>query len=289
MRRPPAGFPPGGAPLRARALRSGRSSASLVGALLLMLTAPLAAALDLYPQAARSYILVRDDQVVSERASSQRLPPASLTKLLTALVVLDSNWDAERWLTVSATAASTPPTRVGLRAGEQITAGAAMAAMLIRSANDACRVLVENFAANAAEFQTLMNTRATQLKMLDSHFVDPCGFDAPGQHTTVTDLLKLGQRARTIPLIAHLAALPEAQLITRAGRAIRFSTTNQLLGRLEGVQGLKTGYTAQAGQCLIAYARRPGHDVWLVMLGGTQRWWQAHGMIDDAFVTSAAP
>lgn len=259
----------------------------MIGALLLVLIAPLAAALDLYPQAARSYILVRDDAVVAERASTQRLSPASLTKLLTALVVLDSNWDADRWLTVSAKAANTPPTRLGLRAGEQITAGAALAAMLIRSANDACRVLVENFAANATEFQTRLNARAAQLKMQDTHFVDPCGFDAPGQYSTVTDLLKLGQRAHAVPLIAHLAVMPEAQLITRTGRTIRFANTNQLLGRLDGVQGLKTGYTEQAGQCLIAYARRPGHDVWLVMLGGTQRWWLAHGMIDDAFAASS--
>jgi serine-type D-Ala-D-Ala carboxypeptidase (penicillin-binding protein 5/6) len=268
--------------------RSGKPSAALIGALLLVLTAPSATALDLYPQAARSYILVRDDVVVAERASTQRLPPASLTKLLTALVVLDSNWNADRWLTVSANAASTPPTRVGLRAGEQITAGAALAAMLIRSANDACRVLVENFAANAIEFQTLMNAHAAQLEMRDSHFVDPCGFDAPRQYSSVTDLLILGKRAQAVPLIAHLAVLPEAQLITRGGRTIRFTNTNQLLGRLDGAQGLKTGYTAQAGQCLIAYAQRPGHDVWLVMLGGTQRWWQAHGMIDDAFAASIA-
>jgi D-alanyl-D-alanine carboxypeptidase (penicillin-binding protein 5/6) len=263
--------------------RSGKLRASLTGALLLALAAPFATALDLYPQAARSYILIRDDKIVAERASTQRLPPASLTKLLTALVVLDSNWDAERWLTVSAKAASTPPTRVGLRAGEQITAGAALAAMLIRSANDACQVLVENFSANGTEFQKLINARAAQLKMLDSHFVDPCGFDAPGQHSTVTDLLILGKGAQGVRLVAHLAAMPEAQLITRGGRTLRFANTNQLLGRLEGAQGLKTGYTAQAGQCLIAYAKRPGHDVWLVMLGGTQRWWQAHGMIDDAF------
>lgn len=273
--------------------RSRKPRASLIGALLFLLllvgTAPFATALDLYPQAARSYLLVRDDEVIAERASTQRLPPASLVKLLTALVVLDSNWDAERWLTVSANAASTPPTRVGLRAGEQITAGAALAAMLIRSANDACRVLVENFAPNSTEFQTRMNARAAQLKMQDSHFVDPCGFDAPGQHSTAADLLKLGQRAHTVPLIAHLTVMPEAQLITRGGRHIRFANTNQLLGRLEGVQGLKTGYTAQAGQCLIAYARRSDHNVWLVMLGGTQRWWLAHGMIDDAFASPAAP
>jgi D-alanyl-D-alanine carboxypeptidase (penicillin-binding protein 5/6) len=268
--------------------RSGKLRASLIGALLTVFTTSVAVARDLYPQAARSYILVRDDTVVAERAATERLPPASLTKLLTALVVLDSNWNAERWLTVSAKAAGTPPTRVGLRTGEQITAGAALAAMLIRSANDACRVLVENVTASRGEFQQLMNARAAQLGMLDSYFVDPCGFDAPSQHSTVTDLLKLGQRAHAVPLIAHLAVMPEAQLITRGGRKIKFANSNQLLGRLQGAQGLKTGYTAQAGQCLIAYATRPDHQVWLVMLGGTQRWWQAHGMIDDAFASSAA-
>lgn len=263
--------------------------ASLIGAAILTLAAPLRAeAPDPFPQTARSYLLVRDEQVLWQRAPTLRLQPASLTKLLTALVVLDSRWNADRWLTVSPTAASTAPTRLGLRAGEQITAGAAMAAMLIRSANDACRVLVESVVADLSTFRARMNTRAAKLDMQDSHFVDPCGFDAPGQHSTVSDLLKLARAAHAVPLIAHLTATPEAQLITQAGRAIKFASTNQLLGRLEGTTGMKTGYTSQAGQCLIAHVRRSDHEVWLVMLGGTQRWWQAHGMIDDAFATAPA-
>src|SRR5687767_8915092 len=135
--------------------RSGKLQlASLIGALVLTIAAPLrAATLDPYPQTARSYLLVRDERVLWERAPSLPLQPASLTKLLTALVVLEAGWDADRWLTVSASAAATPPTRLGLRTGEQITAGAALAAMLIRSANDACRVLVESSAPDLATFQ----------------------------------------------------------------------------------------------------------------------------------------
>lgn len=163
-----------------------------------------------------------------------------------------------------------------------------MAAMLIRSANDACRVLVEGFSPDVAKFKTRMQARAARLGMTDSNFVDPCGFDAPGQYSTAADLLKLGQASRAVPLIAHLAALPEAKLITRAGRSIKFTSTNALLGRLPGTEGLKTGNTSQAGQCLIAYVRRQDHEVWLVMLGGTQRWWLAHGMIDDAFAAVSA-
>lgn len=263
--------------------------ASLVGALFLIVALPLQAdAPDPYPHAARSYLLVRDQQVLWQRAPTLQLQPASLTKLLTALVVLESDWDADRWLTVSAHAASVPPSRLGLQPGEQITAGAALAAMLIRSANDACRVLVEGFSTNLTAFRTRMKARAVRLGMTDSNFVDPCGFDASGQHSTVTDLLKLAQAARAVPLIAHLTALPEAQLTTRAGRSIKFTSTNALLGRLPGTEGLKTGNTSQAGQCLIAYVRRQDHEIWLVMLGGTQRWWLAHGMIDDAFAAVGA-
>lgn len=256
----------------------------MVGALLLALSSPLhAEATDPYPSAARSYIVVLDEQLLWQRAPTLRQQPASLAKLLTALVVLDSHWNAERWLTVSKYAASVPPSRLGLKAGEQITAGAALAAMLIRSANDACRALVESVTSDLTEFRARMNARAARLEMRESNFVDPCGFDAAGQYTTAKDLLKLANSARTVPLISHLAALPEAQLTTRTGRQIKFMSTNALLGRLQGVEGMKTGNTSQAGQCLIAYARRQNHDVWLIMLGGSERWWLAHGMIEDAF------
>lgn len=261
-----------------------QAAASTIGALLLTLISPLhAEAPDPYPSAARSYLVVLDDQLLWQRAPTLRLQPASLAKLLTALVALDSNWNAERWLTVSKYAASVPPSRLGLKAGEEITAGSALAAMLIRSANDACRALVESVTPDLTEFRARMNARAVRLGMRESNFVDPCGFDAAGQYTTATDLLKLAQAARTVPLISHLAALPEAQLTTRAGRTIKFMSTNALLGRLAGTEGLKTGNTSQAGQCLIAYVRRQNHDVWLIMLGGTERWWLAHGMIEDAF------
>jgi D-alanyl-D-alanine carboxypeptidase (penicillin-binding protein 5/6) len=256
----------------------------VVGALSLTLTSPLYAETpDPYPSAARSYLLVLDQQPLWQRAPSQRLQPASLAKLLTALVVLDSDWNAERWIAVSKYAASVPPSRLGLKEGEQITAGAALAAMLIRSANDACRTLVESVTSDLTVFRSRMKARAARLGMSDSNFVDPCGFDAPGQFTTANDLLKLARAARAQPLVAHLTALPEAQLTTRAGRTLKFLSTNALLGRLQGTEGLKTGNTSQAGQCLIAYVRRQNHDVWLVMLGGTERWWLAHGMIEDAF------
>lgn len=262
--------------------------AALFAALSLATASSRAQAPSAFADTARSYLVVRDDRVLWSREPALELQPASLAKLLTALVVLDAQWDPERWLPVSESAARIAPTKIGLRAGEEITAGAAMAAMLVRSANDACLVLVENVSRDKEAFAERMNERARQLGMSQSRFVDPCGFDAAGQHSTVTDLLTLAKAARRVPMIAQLVALPRAELVTRAGRKRSFANTNQLLGRLEGAAGMKTGYTSQAGQCLIAYAKRDGSDVWLVMLGGTQRWWQAHGMIDHAFSPSFA-
>lgn len=250
---------------------------------------PAGARQNTYPDAARSYLLARDGVVLAAREPNLQLPPASLTKLLTALVIVDDeHWNAESWLPVSATAAAIPPTRAGLRAGEEITAGAALAAMLVRSANDACRVLVESASPDIATFAARMNARAKALGMSRSHFVDPCGFDAAGQYSTVADLLTLAQTARKAPLIATLTAMPSVQIKTKSGRALTLASTNQLIGRLPGTAGMKTGYTAKAGQCLIAYVRREDREVWLVMLGGSERWWLAHGMIEDAFRANAA-
>lgn len=243
---------------------------------------------DPYPQAARSYLLTVNDQVLWQHDAQKKLPPASLTKLLTALVLLDSHWSADRWISVSIAAAHVAPTRIGLRSGEQVRAGAALAAMLIHSANDACMALVMDSEPTLVRFVARMNALAATLGMSQSNFVDPCGFDAPGQYSTAVDLLKLAHSAHEHPLVALLTATAHASLQTRAtpthaGRSISFATSNKLLANLPGTIGMKSGYTQQAGECLIALVRRDNHEVWLVMLGSKKRWWLAHAMIEEAF------
>jgi D-alanyl-D-alanine carboxypeptidase (penicillin-binding protein 5/6) len=245
-------------------------------------TTALAAA-DPYPTAARAYLLIRDEEVLGQHEADAPLPPASLAKLLTALVLLESDWSSDRWITVSANAAQVEPSRIGLRAGEEVRAGAALAAMLIHSANDACVALVESADRNKNTFTQRMNARAAALGMSHSTFLDPCGFDREGQFSTANDLLKLARAAQQQRLIATLVAAKQATVTTRGGRRINFVSTNQLLDRLPGTVGMKSGYTKLAGQCLIAHARRGDHEVWLVMLGSAQRWWLAHGMIERAF------
>lgn len=242
---------------------------------------------DPYPAAAGAYIIAIGEEALWAHAPRLRLPPASLAKLLTALVLLEDRRFLARMVRVSEAAAATEPTRAGLRAGDSLRGEDALAAMLVHSANDACLALVAQAAPSAAVFAAHMNARAAALGMRDSHFVDPCGYDADGQYSTAADLLRLARVARAEPLIAHYAAQPRLAFRTRAGRRYSLPNTNQLLGRLPGVSGLKTGYTLRARQCLIAVAERDGRAVWLVMLGGGQRWWLAHRMINDAFDLAA--
>jgi D-alanyl-D-alanine carboxypeptidase (penicillin-binding protein 5/6) len=247
---------------------------------------PRSQGLDPYPQAAVAYAVVVDGELLWGRNMDKRRAPASLTKLLTALVLLDSNWHPDAVLDVSHVAAHITHPRVGLRTGDTLTAADALTAMLMHSANDACMVLVENAAGSPSAFAVRMNARAQQLGMHDSHFVHPCGFDADEQYSTVNDLLRLARAAHADSRIARIVAQQEASIETGRGRQLEFRNTNQLLGRIDGVMGLKTGYTAQAGHCLIAVAEQSGHRVWLVLLDSQRRWQSAHRMLVDAFAAA---
>jgi D-alanyl-D-alanine carboxypeptidase (penicillin-binding protein 5/6) len=241
---------------------------------------------DPYHRSASAYAAVLDGDLLWGSNIDVRRAPASLTKLLTALVVLESDWQPDALLSVSHDAAHTKHPRVGLHTGDSIRADEALTAMLMHSANDACLVLAEHAAGSLDAFAARMNARAAELGMQDSHFVHPCGFDADGQYSTVNDLLRLAKAAHADPRIAQIAAQEQATISTAAGRQLAFKNTNQLLGRLEGVVGLKTGYTQHAGHCLIAVAEQSGHRVWLVLLDSPRRWWTAHRIITDAFATA---
>jgi D-alanyl-D-alanine carboxypeptidase (penicillin-binding protein 5/6) len=156
-----------------------------------------------------------------------------------------------------------------------------LAAMLVRSANDACHALTEHA---GADFVDRMNRRAAALGLADTHFVDPCGHDRPGQYASAADLARLAEEAMRHPEFARLARARRGSLATLDGRQrFRFASTNALLGRYEGAIGIKTGTTDGAGHCVIALAERNGVRVLLVLLHARDRWWNAAGLLDRAF------
>jgi D-alanyl-D-alanine carboxypeptidase (penicillin-binding protein 5/6) len=259
--------------------------ARIIGAAVALLASATAAALpiDAYPGAATSYLRGADGMPLWAHAPDLPRPPASLAKLMTALVLLDGDWQPQAAITASQRAVAVDGTRLGLRAGESLRAADALVALLVRSANDVCVALAEHEAGTIEAFAARMNARAAKMGLADSHFEHPCGLDSPGQHTTANDLLKIAQAALERPEIAAIVRMKTARVTTLGGRTIGMRNGNHLLGSVEGVFGMKSGYTAGAGTCIVAVAERKGHRIWLVMLDAPLRWWNAAGMIDAAY------
>ncbi len=248
---------------------------------------PPAALLDIVPQSAAGYVVAVDDQLVWARDPDTPRLPASLTKLLAALVLIDGQWDPQAPVTISTAAARIEGTRVGLRPGERVRAGDLLTAMLVHSANDACYALAEQHSGNARDFVIRMNERARQLGMAASAFVNPCGLDEPGQRSTPRDLLALARVAAQEPEIRRRAGALRARIQTLGGRKIAFATSNRLLGVDASIVGLKTGFTHGAGECLIALGERNGHRVLVVLMRAADRWQGAARLVSLGFARIA--
>lgn len=269
-----------------------RRRTALLAASLLILGAALpaiASTEDPFGSVASAYLVEIDGAVVWQKNATQRLAPASLTKLMTALLVA-GQIDPQARVTVGAAAAHETGTRLGLREGETFSAHDLLAATLIASANDACHALADHLGGSQAGFVQRMNQRAQQLGLHNTRFGNACGHDAPGHFSSVQDLRLLSRALLQQTLAAELVAKAELRITSLDGsRSFLLSSTNALLGRYAGAVGIKTGSTPAAGKCLVALARRGAHTVLLVLLKGKDRWWDAVDMLDIAFARADAP
>lgn len=217
------------------------------------------------------------------RQPSRRLPSASLTKLMTALLVVEASSPDEP-IKVSAASVRETGTRLGLHPEERYAVEAMLAASLLASANDACHALADHIAGSEVRFVERMNRRARELGLQDTHFVNACGHDAERQYSSADDLAHLARQVLRHPRLASLIGRAEIRIATLdARRSFLLKNKNALIGRYSGIQGIKTGYTPGAGKCLIAYAVRGPHHVLLVLLNAPNRWWDATDMLDLAF------
>jgi len=240
------------------------------------------AAEDRFPRVGEAYFVKRDGRVLWAGAADRRLPLASLTKMMTALIALERG-DLGALAKVSRSAAGATGTRMGLKPGETLRVGDLLAATVVRSANDACRALAEHLGKTVTAFIATMNARAAALGMADTHFEDPCGHDRPGQFSSAADLVRLAEAVAQHPEYMRLARVPEVRISAEGGRTFVLRNTNALIGRYAGAIGLKTGYTERAGNCLVALAERDGVRVLVVLLNAPNRWWNAVGLLDRAF------
>ena len=255
--------------------------ASLVVALALAAGAPPALP-DPYPDIARAYYVEVDGVARWGGRADDALPIASLTKLMTALIVAEAGGlDAE--VTIARTAAADTGTRLGLRMGDRARASDLLSAMLVRSANDACRALADAHAGDERRFVERMNARAAELGLTRTRFANACGHDDDDNRASARDIAALAKAALAVEAIATRTALREFTLTTSAGRRYAMRTTNALLGLLDGARGGKTGWTPGAGRCLVVLVKRGGRRVLAVLLHAPERWWDSVGLIELAF------
>jgi D-alanyl-D-alanine carboxypeptidase (penicillin-binding protein 5/6) len=168
-----------------------------------------------------------------------------------------------------------------LKIGEVFRLEDLLKAMLIVSANDACLAAVEHVGGDEERFVALMNAKAADLGLADTHFSNGCGFDGPEHYSTAEDLARLSEVAMQNAIFRELVR-EEQEIITPVSghRAYVLHNTNRLLGRIPGVEGVKTGFTSKAGRCLIAKVSQNGSDLLLVILNSNRRWNIAKRLID---------
>ena len=219
--------------------------------------------------AATGYLLIdhNSGQVLAEQNADRRLEPASLTKIMTAHIVLKElqlgNIQLQDKVTVSANAWRTPGSRMFIEVGKQISIEDLLKGMIIQSGNDASVALAEHIAGSEEVFARMMNSQAKELGMKNTNFVNSTGLPHPEHYTTAHDLaLATSATIREFPQFYPWYAIKELTF----GNIQQYNR-NKLLWQDESVDGVKTGHTESAGYCLVASAKRNGMRLTSIVMG----------------------
>lgn len=216
------------------------------------------------------YIIDADSMVVLfEKNSSERLFPASTTKIMTAEIALE-NYPLNQVLVVPDK--KIKGSVINLKPGEKITVENLLYGMLIASGNDAAYVLSENFPGGTPAFVEEMNNKAKELGLFDTNFTNPVGYDENGHYSTTKDLAMLAIYTLRNPFFGKVVST-RSTIIADVSGEIKHSlkNTNDLVGKVEGVKGVKTGSTEKAGECLIALIERNNQKIITSVLGSKNR------------------
>ena len=197
-------------------------------------------------------------RILNARNPDKRLFPASTTKTMTCLLATEKG-DLNAILRASPAAAATGESGIGLLPGENHTLADLLRAAMIRSANDACVDIAEGIGGTQAKFVAMMNARAKELGAKNTHFVNPHGLHNPNHFTTARDLALIGQAVTRVNFLNQIAKEKTAEIggNWKIGPKRLILNRNKLLWRWDACDGLKTGYTRQAGNCLVATATMP--------------------------------
>ena len=210
-----------------------------------------------YDRISKSMIIGKNEDVKSAMAST--------TKIMTTIVILEKA-DLNETVTVSAKAGGTGGSRLGLKRGDKASVRDLLYGLMLRSGNDAAVALAEHVGGSVKGFAELMNEKASELGLTNTHFVTPHGLDDANHYTTALELAKLTDYAMNNETFSKIVGTKSITIyINNQPRQI--NNTNELLGVLNGVVGVKTGFTNNAGRCLVTETKRNNMDIITIVLG----------------------
>ncbi len=196
------------------------------------------------------------------------VPMASTTKIMTALVMVEELGEEglKQQVEVCQEAASTGGSTLGIKTGDKLTFNDLLYGLMLPSGNDAAVQIAISIAGSVEEFADLMNKKAQEIGLENTRFVTPHGLDREGHYTTAKELAIITDYAISNPIVAKVVSTKK-YTVNINGYPKVLSNSNELLGYLNGVTGVKTGYTSGAGRCLVTSVERDGFNIIVVVLG----------------------
>ncbi|MGE5397784.1 MAG: D-alanyl-D-alanine carboxypeptidase family protein [Chitinophagales bacterium] len=239
-----------------------------------------------YPKTTGKAVILIDassGRVLFGKNVHERLPQASLTKIMTALLVIE-NGHLDQNVTISSNSAGTPESSIWLEVGEKLTRKQLLYALMLKSANDAAVALSYSVAGSEEKFIDLMNSRARQLGMKDSHFENPHGLHAKGHYTSAYDLALLTRKTMNSKTFRQVVSTKTYNIPWVGNEYDRLLINhNRLLWKYKYAIGVKTGYTKEAGSCLVGAAQRGSMMLIAVTLNSPATYQDVQQMFDYGF------
>lgn len=222
---------------------------------------------------------LRGGQTVFSKNAGQQRPMGSLTKLMTALLIVE-NHSLKEFVTVPAAAEQVQGMRAYLPAGEQFTVGDLLSALLIASANDAAMTLAQYHSGSTSAFVEEMNTRTQALGLRSTSFADPIGFDHPGQWSTPRDIAWLTTFMQRFPAVRERMSKRGTRIYSRSSLPLDLVHTHALLHADTNVVAGKTGTTSGANECLVSIVDEGGTKYLVVLLNSLERYRDMQTVLD---------
>lgn len=212
----------------------------------------------------------------------QRRDPASTTKVMTTILALELG-RPDDIVTVSSRAAWTHGSSLGLRPGDRLTLSELVKGTMLVSGNDGSVAIAEHIAGTTSRFAEMMTRRARQIGAYNTSFRNPHGLTAVNHYSTAYDLAMMTRHAMTYPEFAAITSTASGTMRYEDGRIQSINNTNKLLWSFPGADGVKTGTTSAAGQCLIASATRESWQLIAVVLASGSRWYDSQRLLEYGF------